>query len=209
MSCVLLVIQPPESECTLPACSQMQDPPWKADAAALAALELFVQGHMLPTPLAAAANGGELQLPSVCLKTADIERCKPGMWLNDELINFGMWRLQQRDAAIQGGNSKWPELDAFWQGQQHVSCHFFNSYFLAKYYLDRCAVRYDEVRRWTWPQRLQTAGQCKPGVLDCELLVAPCNLGNRHWVLVVADLPRQRILYLDPMGVSQQAISAD
>jgi hypothetical protein len=124
MSCVYLVVQPSETECTLPACSQMQDPPWKADAAALAALELLVEGHMLPTPLAAAVNGGELQLPSVCLKTADIERCKPGVWLNDKLINFGMWRLQQRDAAMQGGNSKWPELNALWQGQQHVSCHF-------------------------------------------------------------------------------------
>lgn len=156
----------------------------------------------LPGPLAAAADGAELRLLPACLTTADLAACKPGRWLNDELINFGMWWLQQRDAVIQGGSSRLPQLSRLWHGHAAVNCHFFNSFFLAKYYLDSGIVRYDAVRRWTLPQKLQLAGQCRLSVLDCELLVAPCNLNNTHWVLVVADLRRRRILYLDPKGVS-------
>ena len=106
-----------------------------------------------------------------------------------------MWWLQQRDAAIQG-HIFLPGLKGLWDGQLGVSCHFFSSFFLSKY----MQSGYEAVRRWTLPRKLQTAGQVlhAAGVLECELLVAPYNIGNWHWVLVVADIPRRRILYLDP-----------
>ncbi|WIA15427.1 hypothetical protein OEZ85_002078 [Tetradesmus obliquus] len=77
---------------------------------------------------------------------------------------------------------------------QGVSCHFFNSFFMGNLYLFAGTVRYNAVRKWTSPRSLQTAG----------LIVAPCNLNDSHWTLVVADIDRCRILYLDPMGVLQQ-----
>ncbi|KAF6252631.1 hypothetical protein COO60DRAFT_1274199, partial [Scenedesmus sp. NREL 46B-D3] len=67
---------------------------------------------------------------------------------------------------------------------------------------DAGVFNYSNVGRWTAASRLRLAGQAKheQGVLSCSLIVAPCNLNNVHWVLVVADLDRCRILYLDPMG---------
>lgn len=176
--------------------------PWIVNEAALQQYRLFVDGTW-PASLAAAAAGGELQLPSAIFTAAEIERCLPCRWLSDEHINFGMWLLQQRDAAIQGCLVM-QQLRGLWDGQQGISCHFFNSYFFSKFYLDSGVIRYGAVRKWTLPSRLRQAGQPKhaTGVLDCELVVAPCNLNNAHWVLVVADLGRRRILYLDPMGVS-------
>lgn len=134
---------------------------------------------------------------------ADVMMCMPGQWLNDEHINFGMWWLQQRDSAIQGGLIN-QQLTGLWDGQQGISCHFFNSFFFSRFYLDSGVICYGAVRKWTLAGRLRLAGQLKhaTGVLDCELLIAPCNLNNQHWVLVVADLGRRRILYLDPQGVS-------
>lgn len=64
------------------------------------------------------------------------------------------------------------------------------------------AMRYSAVCKWTRQGHLLKSGQARhaEGVLSCSLIIAPVNLGNRHWVLVVADLDKRRILWLDPAG---------
>lgn len=51
-------------------------------------------------------------------------------------------------------------------------------------------------------KKLARAGQVQASLLDCRLLIAPCNLNNVHWVLVIADLRLKRLIYVDPAGVS-------
>lgn len=185
----------------------MQLPPWEASPTQLAAHQQLVDSGAWPAAVAGhVASDGLLHLPnSAPVKLEDsLLRLRPGMWLDDELVNYAMWWLQQRDAHIAG--SPVPQLDGVWGGMQGVSCHFFNSFFMGDLYLFAGTVRYNAVRKWTSPRSLQTAGQAKHNqigeVLSCSLIVAPCNLNDTHWTLVVADIDRCRILYLDPMGVS-------
>ncbi|WIA40653.1 hypothetical protein OEZ86_013989 [Tetradesmus obliquus] len=169
-----------------------QLPPWEASPTQLAAHQQLVDSGAWPAAVAGhVASDGLLHLPnSAAVKLGGtLLRLRPGMWLNDELVNYAMWWLQQRDAHIAG--SPVPQLDGVWGGMQGVSCHFFNSFFMGNLYLFAGTVRYNAVRKWTSPRR---------EVLSCSLIVAPCNLNNTHWTLVVADIDRCRILYLDPMG---------
>lgn len=168
------------------------------------ALQLLVREEAWPATLAGhVSREGHLNLPnSGQLSLAHLLRLKPTVWVNDELVNYAMWWLQQRDAHMFGTLA--PPLVGVWDGVQGVSCHFFSSFFMSKLYLDAGVINYSNVGRWTAAAKLRLAGQARheQGVLSCSLIVAPCNLNNLHWVLVVADLDRCRILYLDPMGVS-------
>eukprot|EP00882_Tetradesmus_deserticola_P012080 GHRQ01012796.1.p1 GENE.GHRQ01012796.1~~GHRQ01012796.1.p1 ORF type:complete len:323 (+),score=78.69 GHRQ01012796.1:384-1352(+) len=179
-----------------------QRPPWEASDMQLAAHQLLVDTGAWPAAVAVHVSGqailalpsnGQLSLDSLLL-------LKPDEWLDDELVNYAMWWLQQRDRHMFSTPSQ--QLLGVWTGVMGASCHFFNSFFMSKLYLDAGTVNYDKVRRWTAASKLRMAGQAKheQGVLSCSLLVAPCNLGNTHWTLVVADLDRCRILYLDPLG---------
>jgi hypothetical protein len=184
--------------------SAVQPSPWTASPDQLASLQLLVESCAWPATLAERiSQDGILRLPSDGqLSLEDLLRLRPSKLWNDELVNYSMWWLQQRDAHMFGAHMQ--QLGGLWAWVQGVSCHFFSSFFMSKLYLDAGALSYDAVRRWTRAARLQGAGQARhaQGVLSCSLIVAPCNLNNLHWVLVVADLDRCRILYLDPLGVS-------
>ena len=146
--------------------------------------ELFCAGT-LPGELAGLDQGRVLAAgsmhSSVLVQRLAVRSLLPCVWLNDEVLNFAMWELQQRD----GG----------------VSCHFFPISFMTQF---RAHLSYAAVKRHTTPAALARAGvpHAADGVLSCSLVVAPVNVGGIHWTLVVADLDRQRILYIDPKGVS-------
>lgn len=194
----------------------VQLPPWQASEAALAAYEARVHDGVWPAELAATLDAsGSVRVPyNAVLMRCDLDRLLPDVWLNDELINYAMWLYQQRDARLQGLST--PFAASQWTGLPGVSCHFFNSFFMAKLFLDGLtagtlspgSINYSAVRRWTTAGKLKIAGQArfKAGVLSCELLIAPCNIDGSHWVLVVADLQRRRILYLDSAGVSMSRL---
>lgn len=190
----------------------LQLPPWQAPPADVDRLQQWQDTGVLPTELASLlTDGGVITLANNGqLSLEQLQRLLPGKWLNDELINYAMWLYQQRDACMQGITHPW--FAPQWSAAPGFSCHFFNSFFMAKLYLDACRagqckpgqIKYAAVRRWTTLGNLQRAGQARfgTGVLSCRLLIAPCNLGNSHWVLVVADLELRRLLYLDSAGVS-------
>lgn len=187
----------------------VQMPPWQAKPTAAAEYQQLVDNRAYPAAVATsiAATGKVSLLNGADVVTATLERLLPGEWWNDELVNYGMWLLQKRDAALHDKLELVPGgLHGLWDGMQAVSCHFFSSFFFYQLYFrnPNREVTYAAVRKWTTPSKLVAAGQAKhaEGVLSCSLLVAPCNLSQLHWVLVVADLDRRRILYLDPSGVS-------
>jgi Ulp1 family protease len=111
----------------------------------------------------------------------------PGVWLNDESINFAVHQLNKRADGV---------------------CHFFSSFFMSKLYMDPAArgkaphVRYQNVKRWTLPSRLLREGHTYSHILDCRVWVAPVNVNNNHWVLLAADLASKCVWVMDPYGVS-------
>ncbi|XP_052608848.1 sentrin-specific protease 2-like [Peromyscus californicus insignis] len=98
----------------------------------------------------------------------DMQTLKETQWLNDEVINFYMNLLMERN-----------------QNQGYPSVHAFNTFFYTKL---KCGG-YRSVKRWTQAVNLFTK----------DLILVPIHL-DVHWSLVVIDLRKKHIVYLDSMG---------
>jgi Ulp1 family protease len=105
-------------------------------------------------------------------------RClKPSTWLNDEVINFYMKMLQERDDSLCEQN----------ENRRHS--HFFNSFFAERLLAtDRCYT-YKNVKRWSK----------KLDIFEMDKIFFPINIGNMHWTLAVVYPQKKRIEYFDSM----------
>ncbi|XP_049848276.1 sentrin-specific protease 1-like [Schistocerca gregaria] len=112
------------------------------------------------------------------LLVKDVKRLLDHRWLNDELINFWIAMLterqklyeEQRRAAI----IRWPK------------CHYFNSFFYMFLSKDD---GYQMVRRWTR----------RTDIFSFDKVIIPIHLAN-HWCLAVINFCLNRIEYYDPLG---------
>ena len=123
----------------------------------------------------------------------DMNRLRPGVWLNDELINF---RIDQLREAT--------ELDLFRQAPDASPFHFFSSFFYTKLMkqteqgVDK-SYDYARVSRWT-------RDALRP-LFANRLAFVPVNVGQQHWILVVIDFELHTITLYDPFDVSSHARS--
>lgn len=106
------------------------------------------------------------------------QRLSPSGWLVDEVINYYMYLLQERDAKVCAADSS------------RKPCHFFNSFFIPKLMGEAGGYNYRQVKRWTKRFDLFSRGK----------VFAPVNVGNMHWCLVMVDMDRKEIRYFDSMG---------
>ena len=107
---------------------------------------------------------------------------KCGTWLNDEVINFYMNMLQERDISL-------CELN-----KNRRKSHFFNSSFVQRLLVtDRC-YKYENVTRWT----------NKFNIFEMDKIFFPINIGKYHWTLAVIYPQKKRIEYLDSSGGNGQ-----
>nr|XP_042117534.1 sentrin-specific protease 2-like [Peromyscus maniculatus bairdii] len=104
----------------------------------------------------------------------DIHTLENGEWLNDEVINFYMNLLVER-------NNK----------KGYPALHVFNTFFYPK--LKHGG--YCSVKRWTRGIKL----------FEKEIILVPIHQ-KVHWSLIVIDLRKQSIIYLDSMGQTGQSI---
>lgn len=105
---------------------------------------------------------------------------KPGTWLNDEIINFTMSMLQERDDILCKSNS------------ERLGCHFFNSFFIDRLGGTGRGYNYMNVRRWSR----------KFDVFALDKIFCPVNLHNTHWTLLVIYMQRREAVYYDSMSGS-------
>ncbi|KAJ1447670.1 hypothetical protein M885DRAFT_471721, partial [Pelagophyceae sp. CCMP2097] len=111
-------------------------------------------------------------------------RLNPGGWLVDEVVNFYMALLQDRDNRRCKADSTLKP------------CHFFNSFFIAKLMgPDAQSYSYAGVRRWTK----------KVDLFAKRIFFAPVNVGNMHWCLAAIDMELKTVRYYDSMGGSGSA----
>ena len=82
----------------------------------------------------------------------------PGEWLNDEMVNFTIGTMADREMARRGG--KQPKV------------HFFNTFFVKKMCDGDEGYNYNAVRRWTTKKKLGY------DLLECEKLVIPVHQGD-------------------------------
>ncbi|XP_035304610.1 sentrin-specific protease 2-like [Cricetulus griseus] len=104
----------------------------------------------------------------------DIQTLENGQWLNDEIINFYMNLLVERN-----------------ENQGYPALHVFSTFFYPK--LKHGG--YSSVKRWTRGMDL----------FEKEIVLVPIHR-KVHWSLIVIDLRKQSIVYLDSMGQTGQNI---
>jgi len=96
------------------------------------------------------------------------------VWLNDEIINFYMEMLKERDTKL-------CELDP-----NRKPSWFFSSFLIAKL-LEDGDYSYARVKRWA--KRFDAFAQDK--------IFFPINIANNHWVLVVAYIQKKQVRFYD------------
>lgn len=103
---------------------------------------------------------------------------RPSTWLNDEIVNFYMCMLQERDQRLCEASN----------GQRTPS-HYFNSFFVSKL-LENSQYTYSNVKRWSK----------KFDAFKMDKIFMPVNLNNTHWVMAVVFVQKKEIHYYDSMS---------
>jgi hypothetical protein len=105
---------------------------------------------------------------------------KPSQWLNDEVINFYMCMLKERDDALCAKDPK------------RVASYFFNSFFLDRLLVTDNGYKYANIKRWSK----------KIDVFKLDKIFFPVNLNNTHWTMMVVYMQLKEIHYYDSMSGS-------
>jgi sentrin-specific protease 1 len=119
---------------------------------------------------------------SIDMTRAKLICLKPSTWLNDEVINFYMNMLQERDLGLTekaGGEVN------------RKSSHYFSSFFIDRLVADG-KYNYKNVQRWSR----------KFDVFSKDKIFMPINLSQTHWVMAVAFVQKKEIHYFDSMSGS-------
>ena len=110
---------------------------------------------------------------------------KPNTWLNDEIINYYMCLLKERNTKLVAHYNNSGTRPDF-----HPS-YFFNNFFVNKL-LDNETESYmfSDVKRWS--KNFDT--------FEMDKIFCPVNINNSHWTLAVMHISERRITYYDSMG---------
>ncbi|MEW5308088.1 MAG: hypothetical protein WDW38_000074 [Sanguina aurantia] len=158
-----------------------------------------------PAQVLARHIGSKLDLPR-----GKLQCMKRGQWLNDEVINVYMLMLQERDGRLRGSaplaTAPPPASSSSSRRSPAPSgapltlprCHFFSSFFYNKLYKDLNTYTYANVKRWTTPKKLETAGQGCKCLLDVDRIIMPIHCGM-HWTCAVVDIKNESIYYYDSL----------
>lgn len=119
---------------------------------------------------------------NVDMRRQDLQTCNPGTWLNDEVINFFMSLLKERDDSHCAAAAA--------RGVERRKNWFFNSFFLSKLLDDNNGYKYANVRRWS-----RKAGD----LFSYDKVFFPVNIRNTHWCLAVIYMQEKKIQYFDSL----------
>lgn len=121
------------------------------------------------------------------VQRVSMQKLRPGVWLNDEVIHYFLLMLTRRDEQL------------CMDDPGRKRCHFFKSFFMTKL-LDEGSMsgggyRYANVKRWS---------KKVPGkdIFNLDKIFFPINVGGVHWVCAVVFMLEKRIQFYDSMGGS-------
>lgn len=110
---------------------------------------------------------------------------KPGVWLNDDVINLYLELLKERELC---------------QPEKFLKCHFFSTFFFNKLYKDTHTYNFKAVSRWTTQKKLGY------NLLECKKIFVPIHK-DIHWCLAVINVQEKKLLYLDSLkGCDRDAL---
>lgn len=114
---------------------------------------------------------------NIDLTRAAMQCLKPGVWLNDEVINLYLELLKEREHR---------------EPKNFMKCHFFNTFFFNKLYKDARSYDFKAVRRWTTHKKLGY------NLLECDKIFVPIHK-DIHWCLAVINVREKKLHYLDSL----------
>jgi hypothetical protein len=119
---------------------------------------------------------------NIPLTREKLQCLQEGTWLNDEVINFYMQLLLQRDRAFCALNPN------------RRPSHFFNSFFLEKLVGQHSGgYNFAGVKKWTKKAKIDD-------VFELEKIFFPVNIDNTHWCMAAVYPQQKRIQYYDSFG---------
>ena len=133
--------------------------------------EIFLENDLNSEEILTYNTGAEI-------RRKDLLTLKPRTWLNDEVINYYMNMLLQREHrpnAVLGSN---------------LQSWFTTSFFFVKLLTGTGEYNYANVRRWT----------LTVDIFSSDKVFFPINLGNTHWALLVIYLLLKELHYYDSMS---------
>jgi len=126
----------------------------------------------------------------IILTGADFLRLAGESWLNDELLNSYVALINHRDGLFrtpeQGGE---PTSSAARPAVPRT--RMFNTFFFSLLAPSPSHYSYDRVRNWGVKLGLD--------LNDVDRIIVPVNIGQLHWVLVVADVGKRMFYFYDSM----------
>jgi sentrin-specific protease 1 len=118
------------------------------------------------------------------ITTTDLECLQPLVWLNDEVINFYIKMMSERNqTSVSQPNCSIPK------------CHFYNSFFCVKLLQD--GYRYKNVKRWSKRAKITT--------MEMDKIIIPTHVHGNHWCLSVINIRDKQFEYYDSLGGSGRA----
>jgi sentrin-specific protease 1 len=118
----------------------------------------------------------------VSVTRGSMRRLKPGVWLNDEIVNFFFRILQIHDEEL--------SLSEPMRNRNH----FFTSFFYKGIHFNEAEqYEYNRIKKWT---------KDVPGkdIFKLHKIFFPINIGEMHWVCVVVQMKEREILMYDSLG---------
>ncbi|CAH7670864.1 hypothetical protein BY996DRAFT_4586206 [Phakopsora pachyrhizi] len=136
-----------------------------------------------------AQSGKISDLPGAYCGNYDIQKLRPGQWMNDEVATFYGVMINMRSNKLEELKLKKTK-----NGQKFLKAHCFNSFFINKY--DDSG--YEGVKRWSK----------KIDLFKKDVIIFPINIRNSHWTCAAINIKKKRFEFYDSMGNHNDSILA-
>jgi len=127
---------------------------------------------------------------------SDFLRLAGESWLNDELINFFLALINDRDQLLRTGGRLGAEASSLETGRIVPQTRMMNSFFFSRLAPHPFRYNYEWVRNWGLKMGLD---------LDAvDKIIVPVNLAKLHWVLVVIDISNFLFYFYDSINLADR-----
>eukprot|EP01083_Nonionella_stella_P274581 932134_1 len=119
----------------------------------------------------------------------DLQTLEEGQWLNEEVMNFYMALLQDRNLKRIKDNPK------------HICVLFMNTFFFTK--LSSNSYNYKAVKRWTKKAKLKKKGLCTmETIFELDKFIFPVHVNRIHWCCGCINFKHKKFEYYDSINGS-------
>jgi len=123
------------------------------------------------------------------MKVSLLQCLTPGVWLNDEVINFWLGMVQERSNK-RAGSIGYPV-------KYQSKVFIMNSFFWTRLY-NNGEYGYKNVKRWTKKSKLKRIGV--NSIFEIDKFMFPIHVNLTHWCAGVINFKKKRFEYYDSLG---------